>query len=72
MSTITERIEFQTARQLIDAIEKLAGGIIDLHTVYVKDILDEELSVVSLEQEVLSDGSIAFNLILSEAGDRNS
>jgi len=72
MTTTIEHIEFQTAAQLIAAIEKLAGGVLRLDQIYVKDLTGEELSEVALEQETLSDGSIAFNLILSEALDPNS
>ena len=65
-NTVTERIEFQNAAQLIAAIEKLAGGMIRLGAIYIKDATGNELSQVSLEQETLSDGSVAFNLILKE------
>jgi hypothetical protein len=67
-----ERIEFQTAAQLIAAIEKLAGSALSLDEMYVQDVNGDELTEVALEQETLSDGSIAFNLILSEARDPNS
>lgn len=67
-----EHIEFQTAAQLIAAIEKLAGGIVKLDEMYVKDLNDNDLSEVALEQETLSDGSVVFNLVLSEAVDLNS
>jgi hypothetical protein len=69
---LVETIEFQTAAQLITAIEKLAGGLLSLDEMYVKDFNGDELSEVSLEQETLSDGSVAYNLILVEARDPNS
>lgn len=72
MKRNTERIEFQTAAQLIAAIEKLTGGLINLEEIYVKDVDGVELGLLELEQEVLSDGSIVFNLILSESRDPNS
>ena len=65
---IVERIEFQTAAQLIAAIERIAGGILDLETLYVKDVEDNYIGQVELEQETLTDGSIAYNIILSEGG----
>ena len=72
MTSNIEYIEFQTAAQLIAAIEKLAGKAIRLDEVYVKDLCGDELTEVALEQETLSDGSVVFNLVLSEATDRNS
>ena len=72
MTNTVEYIEFQTAAQLIAAIEKLAGKAINLDHVYVKDLVGDELSEVALEQETLSDGSVVFNLVLSEAMDPNS
>ncbi len=71
MTRTVEHIEFQTAAQLIAAIEKLAVGV-RLDEIYLKDIEGNELSEVSLEQESLSDGSVVFNLMLSEAMDPNS
>lgn len=65
-------IEFQTASQLIAAIQKLAGGAIRLEEIYIKDICGDELSEVELEQDTLSDGSVVFNLVLSAALDPNS
>ena len=65
MNKVTERIEFQTAAELVAAIEKLAVGVIRLGGLYVKNAAGNQLSAVSLEQERLSDGSLAFNLILS-------
>ena len=67
-----EHIEFQTAAQLIVAIEKLAGNILRLDEIYVKDLVGEELTEIALEQETLSDGSVVFNFVLSEALDPNS
>jgi sialic acid synthase SpsE len=72
MTTSIEHIEFQTAAQLIAAIEKLAGSALKLDEIYVKDLCGDELSEVALEQETLSDGSLVFNLVLSEAMDPNS
>ena len=72
MSTTVEHIEFQTAAQLIAAIEKLAGAALRLDEVYVKDLAGDELTEVALEQETLSDGSVVFNLVLSQASDPNS
>ncbi len=72
MTHSIEHIEFSTAAQLIAAIEKLAGKAIRLDEIYVKDLAGDELSEVALEQETLSDGSIVFNLVLSEAMDPNS
>lgn len=69
---IVEHAEFQTAAQLIVAIEKLAGNALRLDEIYVKDLAGDELSEVALEQETLSDGSGVFNLVLSEALDPNS
>ena len=70
-STTIEHIEFQTAAQLIAAIEKLAGSL-RLDEVYVKDLVGDEITEVALEQETLSDGSVVFNLVLSQALDQNS
>lgn len=72
MTTTIEHIEFQTAAQLIAAIEKLAGSALKLDEVYVKDLAGDDLTEVALEQETLSDGSIVFNIVLSEALDPNS
>lgn len=71
MKLITERIEFQTAAQLVAAIEKLAGGLIRLDEMYVSGT-DGELGVVMLEQETLSDRSVAFNIVIDAVGDPNS
>lgn len=71
MTITVEHIEFQTAAQLIVAIEKLCGSV-RLDEVYLKDLAGDELSEVALEQETLSDGSVVFNLVLSEAMDPNS
>ncbi len=71
MTRSIEHIEFQTAAQLIAAIEKLAGPV-RLDEIYLKDIEGNELSEVALEQETLFDGSVVFNLVLSEAMDPNS
>ena len=72
MTINVEHIEFQTAAQLIAAIEKLAAGSLKLDEIYIKDLEGNELSEVALEQETLSDGSVVFNLVLSEAMDPNS
>lgn len=72
MTNTLEYIEFQTAAQLIAAIEKLAGSALRLDEIYVKDLAGDELTEVALEQETLSDGSVVFNLVLSEATDPNS
>lgn len=64
--TITH-IEFQTAAQLIAAIQKLAGGVLSLDEIYVQDLAGDDLTEVALRQETLSDGSVVFNLVLSEA-----
>jgi hypothetical protein len=69
---IIASIEFQTAAQFIAAIEKLAGKQIRLDEIYLKDLTGAELTEVALEQETLSDGSVVFNLVLSEALDPNS
>ena len=71
MTISIEHIEFQTAADLIAAIEKLAGPI-NLSEIYMKDIDGNDLSEIALEQETLSDNSVVYNLILSEASDRNS
>lgn len=71
MTQTVEHIEFQTAAQLIAAIEKLAGNL-RLDEVYVKDLTGDDLTEVALEQETLSDGSVVFSLVLSEALDPNS
>lgn len=67
-----ERIEFQTAAQLIAAIERLAGKELRLDEVYVKDLTGCELTEVALEQETLTDNSVVFNLVLAQAEDPNS
>ncbi len=72
MTNTVEYIEFQTAAQLIAAIEKLAGSQIRLDEIYLKDLAGDNLTEVALEQETLSDGSVVFNLVLSEAMDPNS
>lgn len=72
MTSTVEYIEFQTAAQLIAAIEKLAGSQIRLDEIYLKDLAGDDLTEVALEQETLSDGSVVFNLVLSEAMDPNS
>lgn len=69
---IVERVEFQTAAQLVAALEKMAGGILRLDEVYLKDAQLAELSLLELEQETLSDGSVVFNMILSQQEDPNS
>jgi hypothetical protein len=66
MTRSVESIEFQTAAQLIAALEKLSTGLA-LDEMYVQNCDGEELGEVSLEQEVLSDGSVAFNVVLSVA-----
>ncbi len=58
-------MEFQTAAQLIAAIERLAAGI-PLDAVYLKDWNGDYLTRVDLQEEKLSDGSVVYNLILSE------
>jgi hypothetical protein len=72
MTRTLEHIEFQTAAQLIAAIEKLSGGVLRLDEMYIKGREAEELSEVALEQDTLSDGSVVFNLVLSQATDPNS
>lgn len=72
MTTSIEHIEFSTAAQMIAAIERLTGKQIRLDEIYVKDLCGDELSEVALEQETLSDGSVVFNLVLSQAMDPNS
>lgn len=66
-----EHIEFSTVAQLIAAIEKLTPGL-RLDQVYLRDICGDELTEVALEQDTLSDGSVVFNLVLSQAKDPNS
>jgi hypothetical protein len=68
---VVARRGFQTARQLINAIENMALSA-SLDEIYVKDCEGNELGILALEQEVLSDGSVAFNLILESEGDPNS
>lgn len=72
MTTTVEYIEFNTAAQLIAAMERLTGGQIRLDAIYLKDLNGDYLTEVALEQEVLTDGSVVFNLVLSEALDPNS
>lgn len=72
MTTTVEYIEFTTAAQLIAAIEKLAGKALRLDEIYIKDLAGDDITEVALEQETLSDGSVVFNLILSEAMDPDS
>lgn len=72
VTTTCERIEFQTAAQLVAAIERMAAGVIRLDEMYVKDADGNELDEITLEQETLSDGSVAFNIVISTAGDPNS
>lgn len=69
---VIQRIEFQTAAQLIKAIEDSTGGLVSLDEVYLKDVEGNEISQLEVEQEVLSDKSVVFNVILSEARDPNS
>lgn len=71
MTMTVAHIEFQTAAQLIAAIEKVTGPL-RLDEVYVKDLAGDDLTEVALEQETLSDGSVVFNLVLSQALDPNS
>lgn len=63
--------EFTTVAQFIAAAQKLCVGI-NLDMVYLKDLAGDDLTEVALEQETLSDGSVVFNLVLSEALDPNS
>lgn len=67
-----DQIEFQTAAELIAALERFAGGVVGLHEVYIKEADGGPLTKATLEQETLTDGSVVFNVILSEAGDPNS
>lgn len=69
MTATIAHLEFNTAAQLIAAIEKMAGGVLRLDAIYVKDLAGDNLTEVALEQETLSDGSLVFNLVLSEAAD---
>lgn len=50
----------------------MAAGVIRLDEMYVKDADGNELDEITLEQETLSDGSVAFNIVISTAGDPNS
>lgn len=70
-NTILEHIEFSTVAQFLAAIEKLTPGL-RLDKVYLRDLCGDELTDVALEQETLSDGSVVFNLVLSQALDPNS
>lgn len=71
MTTTIEYKEFTTVAQFIEAVKKLAGCI-NLDDIYMKDLCGDDITEVSLEQETLSDGSVVFNLVLSEALDPNS
>ena len=73
MTRITERKEIQTVADLVTAIEKMTGpGIARLDEMYIKDFMGDEINEVCLEQETLSDGSVAFNICLGYVGDPNS
>jgi hypothetical protein len=71
MTITAERKSFQTAAQLIAALESFAG-VLKLDEMYVTDCDGNELDQVELMQETLSDGSMAFNVIVSTQGDPNS
>lgn len=71
MTTTVEYKEFTTVAQFIAAVEKLTPNI-RLEEIYMKDICGDDLTEVALEQETLSDGSVVFNLVLSEAMDPDS
>lgn len=64
MTATIGHIEFQTAAQLIAAIEHLTGKVLRLDEIYVKDLAGDDLTEVALEQETLSDDSVVFNLVL--------
>lgn len=72
MSISVSHIEFSTAAQMIKAIEKIAGKQVNLDETYVKDLVGDDLTEVALEQETLSDVSVVFNIVLSEAMDPDS
>jgi len=74
MTKTVEHIQFKTAAQLIAAIEKLSdkAGKDLKDQMYVKDLDGYYLTEIALEQETLTDGSIVFNLVLSEALYRDS
>lgn len=68
-----ERISFQTAAQLIAALERIAmPGIVSLDEMYVQDGEGVELDTLEVMQETLSDNSVVFNVVLSVEGDPNS
>lgn len=69
---IVHRATFQTAAQLIKAIDEARGGVLSLDEVYLTDVEGNYLTLLEVEQETLSDGSAVFNFILSEEGDPNS
>ena len=72
MTILSERATFQTARQLITALERMAVPGSTLDEMYVQDCDGVELDTVELMQESLSDGSVVFNIVLSTEGDPNS
>jgi hypothetical protein len=68
-----ERVNFQTAAQLIAALEQFATpGIISMDEMYVQDAEGVELDTLEVTQEILSDRSVVFNVVLSTEGDPNS
>jgi hypothetical protein len=68
-----ERISFQTAAQLIAALEKIAmPGIVSLDEMYVQDAEGVELDTLEVMQETLSDNSVVFNIVVFAEGDPNS
>lgn len=68
-----ERVNFQTAAQLITALEHFAiPGVLSLDEIYLQDIEGIELDTLQIYQETLSDNSIVFNAMLFTEGDPNS
>lgn len=68
-----ERFSFRTAAQLVDALERLAmPGIVSLDEIYVQDGDGDELDILEVIQETLSDNSVVFNVVLSAEGDPDS
>lgn len=72
MKITIERVNFQTAAQLIAALNKLAGGVVSLDEIYIRDIWGDSLDCVYLSQETLSDKSVVFDAVLLAEGDPDS
>ena len=62
-----ERISFQTAAQLIAALEQIAmPRIVSLDEIYVEDAEGDTLDTLEVMQTTLSDNSVVFNIIVSK------